>query len=85
MLQQEKPEDYVIATGRQFSVREFVQRCADLLDLELTWQGSGVDEKAIEKRKSNRCSGSSLLSPHRSRNPVGDSGKAQPRTWLDTA
>ena len=40
MLQQEKPQDYVIATGQQHSVREFVQRCAKLLDLDLTWQGS---------------------------------------------
>src|ERR1700754_2541436 len=40
MLQQETPEDYVIATGEQHSVREFVQRCAELLELDLTWQGS---------------------------------------------
>jgi len=49
MLQQEKPQDYVIATGRQYSVREFVQRCARQLDMDLTWQGSGVDEKAVDK------------------------------------
>jgi GDPmannose 4,6-dehydratase len=49
MLQQEKPQDYVIATGQQYSVREFVQRCATLLELDLTWSGSGVDEKAIDK------------------------------------
>jgi GDPmannose 4,6-dehydratase len=49
MLQQEKPQDFVIATGQQYSVREFVQRCAKLLDLDLTWQGSGVDEKAIDR------------------------------------
>jgi GDPmannose 4,6-dehydratase len=49
MLQQEKPVDYVIATGVQFSVREFVQRCAKLLEMELTWSGSGVDEKAVDK------------------------------------
>ena len=49
MLQQDKPQDYVIATGQQYSVREFVQRCAKLLDLDLTWQGSGVDEKAVDK------------------------------------
>jgi GDPmannose 4,6-dehydratase len=48
MLQQEKPQDFVIATGQQFSVREFVQRCAKLLELDLTWQGSGVDEKALD-------------------------------------
>ena len=49
MLQQDKPQDYVIATGEQHSVREFVQRCATLLDLELTWQGSDLDEKALDK------------------------------------
>src|SRR5207253_243166 len=43
------PQDYVIATGHQHSVREFVQRCASLLDMELTWSGSGVDEKAVDK------------------------------------
>src|SRR6202142_3340085 len=42
MLQQEKPQDYVIATGQQYSVREFVDRCARLLELDLAWQGSGV-------------------------------------------
>lgn len=50
MLQREKPQDFVIATGQQYSVREFVQRCAKLLDLDLTWQGSGVDEKAIDAK-----------------------------------
>jgi GDPmannose 4,6-dehydratase len=49
MLQQEKPQDYVIATGRQYSVRDFVRRCATLLELDLTWHGSGVDEKAVDK------------------------------------
>jgi len=49
MLQQEKPQDFVIATGEQYTVREFVQRCAKLLELDLTWQGSGVDEKALDK------------------------------------
>ena len=41
-LQQEKPQDFVIATGQQYSVRDFVRRCAELLDLNLTWQGTGV-------------------------------------------
>lgn len=50
MLQQEKPQDYVIATGEQFSVREFVTRCAKLLDMNLTWQGSGIDEKAVDSK-----------------------------------
>jgi len=49
MLQQERPQDYVIATGEQYSVREFVQRCAKLLEMDLTWSGSGIDEKAVDK------------------------------------
>src|SRR6195952_3259010 len=49
MLQQEKPQDFVIATGEQYSVREFVTRCARLLELDLTWSGGGVDEKAVDR------------------------------------
>jgi len=48
MLQQEKPQDYVIATGQQYSVREFIDRCAARLELNLTWKGSGLDEKAYD-------------------------------------
>ena len=48
MLQQQKPQDYVIATGEQHSVREFVQRCARHLDLPLIWDGSGIDERAYD-------------------------------------
>lgn len=44
MLQQEVPDDYVIATGKQYSVREFVERCAAELGLTIDWQGSGVVE-----------------------------------------
>jgi GDPmannose 4,6-dehydratase len=48
MLQRDKPADYVIATGEQYSVREFIRRCASLLELDLTWQGSGIEEKGID-------------------------------------
>ncbi|HZY61403.1 MAG TPA: GDP-mannose 4,6-dehydratase [Edaphobacter sp.] len=50
MLQQSKPQDFVIATGRQYSVREFVQRCARRLEIDLTWHGSGINEKATDKQ-----------------------------------
>ena len=49
MLQQEKPDDFVIATGRQFSVREFIQLAAKELDMDISWSGEGVNEKAIWK------------------------------------
>ena len=47
MLQQDEPEDFVIATGVQHSVREFVVMAARELGVELRFQGSGVDEKGI--------------------------------------
>ncbi len=47
MLQQEHPEDFVIATGKQFSVREFVNVAASELGISLNWQGSGVEEVGI--------------------------------------
>jgi len=47
MLQQPEPEDFVIATGKQHSVREFVNLVAEKLDLRLDWQGKGADEHAI--------------------------------------
>ena len=47
MLQQETPQDYVIATGRQISVRDFVIAAAGKLGVTLKWQGKGVDEVGI--------------------------------------
>jgi GDPmannose 4,6-dehydratase len=44
MLQQEQPDDFVIATGRQFSVRDFVNTAAAEMGLTLVWQGEGIDE-----------------------------------------
>ena len=45
MLQQEKPEDFVIATGVQYSVRDFVNAAAKELGMNIRWEGTGVDEK----------------------------------------
>ncbi len=47
MLQQQEPEDYVIATGRQYSVREFIELAAQSLGIGLHWHGSGIDETGI--------------------------------------
>jgi GDPmannose 4,6-dehydratase len=48
MLQQAIPEDFVIATGVQYSVREFVDAAAKELGISIRWQGSGVDEKGFD-------------------------------------
>lgn len=47
MLQQDQPEDFVIATGVQYSVRQFVEVAASELGISIEWQGSGIDEKGI--------------------------------------
>ena len=80
MLQQPKPDDYVIATGEQHSVREFVEATAAVLDLRIAWTGKGRDEKgtdadgrcivAIDPRYHRPAEVDSLL---------GDASKAQAR------
>jgi len=49
MLQQDTPDDYVIATGEQYSVRDFVNKAAGVLDWQLTWSGEGVNEIATDQ------------------------------------
>jgi GDPmannose 4,6-dehydratase len=49
MLQQEHPEDFVIATGIQYSVRDFVNAAAKKLNLEVHWKGDGADEKGYDE------------------------------------
>lgn len=47
MLQADEPGDFVISTGQQYSVREFVNKVAQIIDLNIEWQGSGIDETGI--------------------------------------
>jgi GDPmannose 4,6-dehydratase len=56
MLQQERPEDYVIATGRQHSVRDFVEETAAHLDMRIEWRGTGIEETGY-----NRKSGQTVI------------------------
>jgi len=49
MLQQDKPQDYVIATGETHTVREFVELSFKEVDIDVEWQGTGIDEKGINK------------------------------------
>ena len=51
MLQQDKPEDFVIATGKQFSVRQFIEEVSKNLEMEITWQGEGSHEIGFWKEK----------------------------------
>jgi GDPmannose 4,6-dehydratase len=50
MLQQDEPDDYILATGEKHSVREFVKKAFGIVGKEIAWQGSGVDEKGLDVR-----------------------------------
>ncbi|WP_338668945.1 GDP-mannose 4,6-dehydratase [Pseudodesulfovibrio methanolicus] len=53
MLQQDAPDDYVIATGASYSVREFVEIAGRKLGMDIRWQGAGRDEVGIDERTGN--------------------------------
>ncbi len=50
MLQQEKPADFVLATGEMHSVREFIEECCKILGIDLIWKGKGEKEVGIDKK-----------------------------------
>lgn len=79
MLQQEQPVDYVIATGEQHSVREFVEVAAHYLDMKIEWRGKGEDEQGYDSE-----TGRSIVAvdkryyrPTEVDNLLGDAGKAK--------
>ena len=56
MLQQEQPKDFVIATGQQYSVREFVTWCCEELEIDIHFEGSGLKEIGVVKKVPKRFS-----------------------------
>jgi len=63
MLQQDKPDDYVIASGRQHSVREFVENAAAELGIRIKWEGAGVDEVGVIDEIDSSVPNTSHVSP----------------------
>ena len=53
MLQQEQPKDFVIASGKQYSVREFINLAAKFIDLKIIWKGNGEEEVGIDAKTNN--------------------------------
>jgi GDPmannose 4,6-dehydratase len=77
MLQQETPQDYVIATGISHSVREFVEAASKMLDLEITWQGVGINECGVDaKGKVLVKVHHTYFRPNEVDSLIGDSAKA---------
>lgn len=78
MLQQDEPEDFVIATGVQYSVRDFVNAAAAELDMSIRWEGSGVDEKGYDDRGNCVVAVDPLyFRPAEVETLLGDAGKAK--------
>lgn len=79
MLQQDKPDDYVIATGIQHSVREFIECAAKKLGMDLEWKGKGQDEQAIDTRTGRLIVkvDSEYFRPTEVETLLGDPGKAK--------
>jgi GDPmannose 4,6-dehydratase len=50
MMQQNTPDDYVIATGEEYTVKDFVERCSPYFDMNIEWSGSGLDEVGIDTK-----------------------------------
>jgi GDPmannose 4,6-dehydratase len=77
MMQQERPEDFVIATGQQYSVRDFVNCAAKHLGIDITWKGVGIEERGY--MKNGKCIvevDSGYFRPTEVETLLGDSNKA---------
>ena len=91
MLQQHVPDDYVIATGEQYSVRQFVEAAAPYFGIDIAWQGHGLDEVGIDitSGKTIVKVNEKYFRPAEVETLLGDSTKAQkvlgwiPKTSFD--
>jgi GDPmannose 4,6-dehydratase len=77
MLQQNKPEDFVIATGKQHSVRDFVNLASKNLDMKIDWKGKGLDEAGYYKGKEIIKVDPKYFRPTEVDSLLGDSSKAK--------
>ncbi|MCM1326827.1 MAG: GDP-mannose 4,6-dehydratase [Bacteroidales bacterium] len=79
MLQHDEPEDFVIATGEQHTVRDFTERAFRANGMEIRWEGSGADEKGYDKNTGKMlvCVNAAWLRPTDVDNLLGDPTKAK--------
>jgi len=86
MLQQDTPEDYVIATGEQYSVREFVEKSAPYFGFDIEWYGEGEDEIGMDKntKKTIIAVNPKYYRPTEVETLLGDSTKAKEEIGWET-
>ena len=77
MLQQKQPEDFVIATGKQHSVKEFINIAANILNIEIYWKGKGEDEIGIFNDKEIVKIDKKYFRPTEVETLLGDASKAK--------
>jgi GDPmannose 4,6-dehydratase len=79
MLQQDAPDDFVVATGKQYSVRQFVERSAAQLGMRISWQGKGIEEQGIDTNSARAIIkvDSRYFRPAEVETLLGDAGKAR--------
>ena len=77
MLQQKKPEDFVIATGKQFSVREFINEASKNLNIKIEWKGKGLNEIGLLNGKEIIKIDPRYFRPSEVETLVGDASKAK--------
>ena len=77
MLQQNKPTDYVIATGKQHTVREFVNLATKKLNMKISWKGKGIYEKGIIDGKEIIKIDPNYFRPSEVEDLLGDASKAK--------
>ena len=78
MLQQKKPEDFVMATGKQTTVKNFVNLVAKQLEIKISWKGKGINEKAVnENGKTIVACDKAYYRPLEVNNLLGDAKKAR--------
>jgi GDPmannose 4,6-dehydratase len=77
MLQQKKPEDFVIATGKQYSVRDFINSAAKNLNMKIKWKGKNENEIGIYENKEIIKVDKSYYRPTEVDSLLGDASKAK--------
>ena len=90
ILQQPEPDDYVIATGEQRSIREFVEAAARVIEMPIEWTGEGLNERGSWNGRTVVAVDAGYLRPTEVDSLLGDASKARqrlgwrPRTQFDT-